>query len=184
MLVPSNSHAVRDINLLMAKKSTAGILLYRRCEELEVFLVHPGGPFWAKKDLGAWSLPKGEIGEGEDPLEAAKREFTEETGFPIAGEFHPLAPVKQTGGKRVYAWAVEGDCDPAQVRSNLFSMAWPPKSGKTQEFPEVDRAAWFSIAEARKRILAPQAGFLDQLLALSRNAKTPEPSPLLGETKP
>ena len=168
----------------MATKTSAGLLLYRYRGDIEVLLVHPGGPFWAKKDDGAWSLPKGEFTDGEDPLQAAQRELTEETGLMIEGEFRRLEPVKQTGGKRVYAWAVEGDCDPAQVRSNLFSMAWPPKSGKTQEFPEVDRAAWFSIAEARKRILAPQAGFLDQLLALSRNAKTPEPSPLLGETKP
>jgi predicted NUDIX family NTP pyrophosphohydrolase len=164
----------------MAKKSTAGVLLYRRRRGLEVFLIHPGGPFWAKKDLGAWSLPKGEISQGEQPLEAAKREFAEETGFSIAGEFHPLDPLKQPGGKLVYAWAIEGDCDPAQLKSNLFSMEWPPKSGKTQEFPEVDRGAWFDITEARRHIRSAQAGFLDQLLALLRDADTPLPN----ETRP
>ena len=151
----------------MAKKTSAGLLLYRRCTQLEVFLVHPGGPFWSKKDAGAWSLPKGEIGEGEDALQAAKREFTEETGFQIDGEFRPLDPVKQSGGKIIYAWAVAADCDPARLRSNLFSLEWPPKSGRTQEFPEVDRAGWFSIAEGRKRINAAQIGFLDQLVSLS-----------------
>ena len=149
----------------MAKKVSAGLLLYRRRGELEVFLVHPGGPFWAKKDGGAWSLPKGEIGEGEDPLQAAKREFSEETGLPIDGEFRRLEPVKQSGGKMVHAWAIEADCDPAQVRSDLFVMEWPPKSGKTQQFPEVDRVGWFTIAEARKRINAGQIGLLDQLIA-------------------
>ena len=158
----------------MAKNNTAGLLLYRRRGELEVFLVHPGGPFWSKKDAGAWSVPKGEINEGEDPFEAAKREFTEETGFPIDGEFRPLDPVKQSGGKVVQAWAIEADCDPAQVRSNLFSMEWPPKSGKTQQFPEVDRAAWFTIPEARKRIIAAQAEFLDQVISVLSNMKKPE----------
>jgi predicted NUDIX family NTP pyrophosphohydrolase len=158
----------------MAKKASAGLLLYRRRAELEVFLVHPGGPFWAKKDTGAWSLPKGEFGKDEDPLQAAKRELTEETGFQIDGEFRPLDPVKQAGGKIVYAWAIEADCDPARVRSNLFSMEWPPKSGRTQEFPEVDRAGWFNVAEARKRILASQIGFLDQLMSLLSIAKEPE----------
>ena len=148
----------------MAKKISAGLLLYRRRAELEVFLVHPGGPFWAKKDARAWSLPKGEFGEGEDPLQAAKREFTEETGFQIDGEFRPLDPVKQSGGKMVYAWAIEADCDPARLRSNLFSLEWPPKSGRKQEYPEVDRAAWFTIPQARERILAGQIGFLDQLI--------------------
>jgi predicted NUDIX family NTP pyrophosphohydrolase len=149
----------------MANKVTAGLLLFRRVGELEVFLVHPGGPFWAKKDLGAWSLPKGELAEGEEPLEAAKREFTEETGFPIDGEFLPLESLKQSGSKTVHAWAVEADCDPAGLRSNCFAMEWPPKSGKTQEFPEVDRGGWFTIAEARQKILSKQSGFLDQLAA-------------------
>jgi len=157
------------------KKNAAGLLLYRRRGELlEVFLVHPGGPFWAKKDAGAWSLPKGEIGEDEDPLQAAKREFTEETGFPIDGEFCPLEPVKQPGGKVVQAWAIGADCDPAQVRSNLFTMEWPPKSGRTEEFPEVDRAEWFAVAEASKRIIAAQIQFLDQLVAVLGIAKDSE----------
>jgi predicted NUDIX family NTP pyrophosphohydrolase len=161
----------------MAKKHSAGLLLYRRRGELEVFLVHPGGPFWAKKDAGAWSLPKGEIAEGEDPLDTAKREFTEETGFPIDGEFRQLTPVKQAGGKVVQAWAIEADCDAAQIRSNLFSLEWPPKSGKTQEFPEVDRAAWFNIPEARQRINPAQSGFLDQLTSLLGIVKEPEQAP-------
>ena len=159
----------------MAKNPTAGLLLYRRHAELEVFLVHPGGPFWAQKDLGAWSLPKGEIDEGEDMLDAAKREFTEETGFAIDGEFIPLDPVKQSGGKLVNAWAIEGDCDPSRIQSNSFSMEWPPKSGKKQEFPEVDRAGWFTVAEARKRILAAQVAFIDQLVSLLK-AKKPAQS--------
>src|SRR4026209_2511055 len=150
----------------MAKKIAAGLLLYRRRGELEVFLVHPGGPLWAKKDLGAWSLPKGEVIEGEDLLHAAKREFTEETGFAIAGEFRPLDPVRQSGGKVVHAWAIEADCDAAHIRSNLFTMEWPPKSGNTQEFPEVDRAGWFTIAESRKRILAAQIKFIDQIVSI------------------
>lgn len=152
----------------MATKTSAGLLLYRLRDELEVFLVHPGGPFWAKKDAGAWSIPKGELGEGEDPLQAAIREFTEETGFTVSGDFHPLRPIRQAGGKVVHAWAVEGDCAPAELRSNSFSMIWPPKSGRMQEFPEVDRAAWFSLAEARARILAGQAGFLDELLEIAQ----------------
>lgn len=150
----------------MAKKSAAGLLVYRRRGVLEVFLVHPGGPFWARKNAGAWSLPKGEIGENEDALDAARREFTEETGFSVAGEFHPLEPLRQAGGKLVYAWAVEGDCDPDELRSNLFSLEWPPRSGRMQDFPEVDRGGWFAIGEARKRILPAQAKFLDRLVAL------------------
>ena len=159
----------------MAKKNSAGLLLYRRRAELEVFLVHPGGPFWAKKDAGAWSLPKGEFFQEEDPLQAAKREFTEETGFQIDGEFRPLDPVRQSASKMVYAWAIEADCDPAQIRSNSFSMEWPPKSGRTREFLEVDRAGWFIIPEARKRILASQIEFLDQLMSPLSVAKEPEP---------
>ena len=148
------------------KKTSAGILLYRhRGGELEVFLVHPGGPFWTKKDLGAWSLPKGELQEGEEPFAAAVREFTEETGFTIDGEFRPLRPLRQPSGKIIHEWAVEGDCDPAQLRSILFSMEWPPRSGKQQEFPEVDRGAWFTVAEARRRIIAGQAPFLDELMS-------------------
>jgi predicted NUDIX family NTP pyrophosphohydrolase len=149
----------------MAKKTSAGILLHRRRgAEVEVFLVHPGGPFWAKKDRGAWSLPKGEVEEGEDPRDAAMREFREETGFEVAGELRPLGALRQPGGKTILAWAAEGDCDPAELRSGLFSMEWPPRSGKRQEFPEVDRGAWFTLAEARQRIVAGQAPFLDALI--------------------
>jgi predicted NUDIX family NTP pyrophosphohydrolase len=147
----------------MSKKNSAGLLLYRRCGELQVLLVHPGGPFWAKKDAGSWSVPKGEFSESEDPLQAARREFKEETGFAVGGDFCPLDPVKQSGGKVVYAWAVEADCDASQVRSNSFSMEWPPKSGRMRQFPEVDRAEWFPINEARKRILKGQVGLLEQL---------------------
>ncbi|HEX9986639.1 MAG TPA: NUDIX domain-containing protein [Thermoanaerobaculia bacterium] len=150
----------------MPKKTSAGILLYRRRAGLEVFLVHPGGPFWAKKDLGAWTVPKGEVEEGEDPRDTAIREFTEETGFTLDGELRPLKPVRQAGGKTVHAWSVEGDCDPAALRSNLFSMEWPPRSGKRQEFPEADRAAWFALDEARRRIIAGQVPLLDELAAL------------------
>jgi len=153
----------------MAKKSSAGLLLYRRHDELEVFLVHPGGPFWAKKDAGAWTIPKGEIADGEEALEAAQREFLEETGFDIDGEFRRLDPIKQAGGKIVQAWAIEADCDPAQLHSNRFAMEWPPKSGKTREFPEVDRAGWFTVSEARTKILAGQVRLLDQLVSLLRD---------------
>jgi predicted NUDIX family NTP pyrophosphohydrolase len=147
----------------MAKRS-AGILLYRRRGgALEVFLAHPGGPFWAKRDLGAWTIPKGEIDEGEDPLEAAKREFAEEIGARLEGEFRELKPIRQKGGKLVLAWAVEGNCDAGNVRSNLFSMEWPPKSGKHAEFPEVDRAAWFALDEAKAKMLPSQLPLLDEL---------------------
>jgi predicted NUDIX family NTP pyrophosphohydrolase len=147
------------------KKTSAGILLYRRRGvEIEVFLVHPGGPLWVKKDLGAWSLPKGELDEGEEPLVAAIREFSEETGFAVDGDFRPLCPQRQSSGKTILAWAIEGDCDPAELRSGTFSMEWPPRSGKRQEFPEVDRGAWFTLGEARRRIVPGQAPFLDELM--------------------
>jgi predicted NUDIX family NTP pyrophosphohydrolase len=143
---------------------SAGLLMYRRRDgELEVFLVHPGGPFWAKKDLGAWTIPKGTYLEGEDPLDAAKREFTEETGFIAQGEFIELGSVTQAGGKVVCAWAFEGDCNPAELRSNTCTIIWPPRSQRTIEIPEVDRGAWFSIAEARQLILRSQLPFLDKL---------------------
>jgi len=132
----------------------------------EVLLVHPGGPFWAKKDDVAWSIPKGEYSGDEDPLEAARREFEEELGGTVAGEFVALQPVKQKGGKVVRAWAVRGDFDVATLKSNSFSMEWPPKSGKQSEFPEVDRAAWFDLATARKKILESQAPLLDQVAAI------------------
>ena len=145
--------------------SSAGILLYRRRDgDLEVLLVHPGGPYWAKKDLGAWSIPKGEHGEGEDARACALREFEEETGRPTGpGELEDLGTVRQKAGKIVQAWALEGDLDAAAVRSNTFSMEWPPRSGRTQEFPEVDRAEWFGLEAARERINPAQSAFLDRL---------------------
>ena len=153
-------------------KKSAGILLYRLREaQLEVFLVHPGGPFWAKKDVGAWSIPKGEFAEAEDPLTAAKREFQEETGFSVAGNFVALPTLKQAGGKLVYAWAVEGDCDAVAIKSNPFSMEWPPGSGKQTEFPEVDRAGWFPLDIARGKILKGQAALLDELQRLIENQR-------------
>jgi predicted NUDIX family NTP pyrophosphohydrolase len=149
-------------------KISAGLLLYRKTGgALEVFLVHPGGPFWVRKDEGAWSIPKGEFDEGEDALDAAQREFQEETGMAAKGEFHPLKPLRQSGGKMVYAWAVQFDLDAAAVRSNTFSMEWPPRSGKTQEFPEIDRARWFRIDEARRKILKSQLDLLEQLELLA-----------------
>lgn len=152
----------------MSSKQSAGLLMYRFREGTpEVFLVHPGGPFWAKKDASAWSIPKGEYPDEEDPLTAAKREFKEETGFdPGAGPFISLAPLKQKGGKVVSAWAIEGDCDPSSIRSNSFTMEWPPRSGKKASFPEVDRAAWFPLDQAREKILKGQIGFLDRLLEI------------------
>ena len=146
-------------------KQSAGILPYRHIQgRLEVFLVHPGGPFWARKDAGAWSIAKGLFGDDEDPLAAAKREFREETGFEPAGEMIALEPVRQPGGKLVHAWAMEGDFDPSLLRSNMFSMEWPRGSGQQREFPEVDRGAWFSLEEAGRKILPGQAPFLGQLL--------------------
>jgi predicted NUDIX family NTP pyrophosphohydrolase len=148
-------------------KRSAGILLFRRGRAgLEVLLVHPGGPFWAKRDLGAWTIPKGEIAEGEDALAAARRELLEETGVAAGDGAIALGPRRQAGGKVVLAWAVEGDCDAAAIRSNTFTMEWPPRSGKQAQFPEVDRAQWFAPAQARRRILAAQAGFIDELEAL------------------
>jgi predicted NUDIX family NTP pyrophosphohydrolase len=149
----------------MTRKS-AGILLFRETAgELEVLLVHPGGPFWSKKDDGAWSIPKGEIGAEEEPLSAARREFAEETGGTSVGEAIPLEPLRQPGGKTVYAFAVKGDFDIGSLKSNTFSMEWPPKSGRQQSFPEIDRAAWFPLEIARRKILKGQVGFLDQLEA-------------------
>ena len=151
----------------MAARRSAGMLLYRlRGGAPEVLLVHPGGPFWAKKDLGAWTIPKGEIEEGEDAQAAARRELAEETGLEVAGELIALAPIRQKGGKTVVAWAAEADCDPAAIRSNTFSMEWPPKSGRQQEFPEIDRAAWFGPQEARLRILPAQVPLLAELEAI------------------
>jgi predicted NUDIX family NTP pyrophosphohydrolase len=129
----------------------------------EFLLVHPGGPFWVKKDEGVWSIPKGEFTDGEDPLDAARREFEEELGTAVVGDFMQLTPIKQKSGKVVHAWAVRGDFDVAEVKSNLFSMEWPPKSGRQQEFPEVDRAEWFDLETARKKILAAQVELVDQV---------------------
>jgi predicted NUDIX family NTP pyrophosphohydrolase len=150
----------------MAKES-AGILLYRqRGGATEVFLVHPGGPFWQKKDEGAWSIPKGEANAGEERLAAAIREFAEETGTMPAGDFRALPSIQQAGGKRVHAWALAGDLDPATLTSNEFEMEWPPRSGKRTRFPEVDRGAWFALEEAHNRINKGQAALLDALAAL------------------
>jgi predicted NUDIX family NTP pyrophosphohydrolase len=148
-------------------KRSAGILLFRNTiDGLQVLLVHPGGPFWAKKDAGAWSIPKGEYVEGEDPLTAARREFAEETGIAVDGEFAPLGELKQPGGKLVIAWALEGDLDVAAIRSNTFQLEWPPKSGRMREFPEVDAAAWLPIDAARSKLLKGQVEFLDRLTRL------------------
>jgi predicted NUDIX family NTP pyrophosphohydrolase len=145
-------------------KRSAGLLMYRRRNgQVEVFLVHPGGPFWAKKDLGAWSICKGEYAESEIPLEAAKREFQEETGFTAQGSFHELGVVQQASGKVVTAWAFEGDCDPGKLVSNHCEVEWPPRSRRMIQIPEVDRGGWFSIEAARERILKAQEPFLDRL---------------------
>jgi predicted NUDIX family NTP pyrophosphohydrolase len=146
----------------MAKRS-AGLLLYRRrAGNLEVLLVHPGGPFWQKRDAGAWSIPKGEFGDDEDALAAAQREFQEETGLVALGQFVPLRPIKQRGGKTVYAWMVECDLDASQIKSNVFSMEWPPKSGKFQEFAEIDRAEWFTLDLAMEKIIEAQRPLLEE----------------------
>ncbi|MBJ6802526.1 NUDIX domain-containing protein [Geomonas propionica] len=149
-------------------KQSAGLIMYRVVNgELELLLVHPGGPFWARKDLGAWSIPKGEYLPEEDPLQVARREFREETGLTPEGEFRELAEIRQAGGKRVKAWLFAGDWDPAGLISNGFTMEWPPRSGRQAEFPEVDRAAWFTVAEAREKILASQLPLIDQVTALA-----------------
>lgn len=146
-------------------KDTAGILMYRRTgKETELLLAHPGGPFWAKKDEGAWTMPKGLPDAGEELLAAAQREFREETGFTAAGPFMVLGAFKQPGGKTVHAWAVEGDADPRKLASNNFAMEWPPKSGKTAEFPEVDRVGWFTAEAARRKILKGQIPIVEALL--------------------
>jgi predicted NUDIX family NTP pyrophosphohydrolase len=148
-------------------KRSAGILVYRHGSEgLRVLLAHPGGPFWRKKDLGAWAIPKGEIEPGEDPLAGALREFEEEMGVRLAGEFQPLGDLRQAGGKHVTAWAFCGELDAAAIRSNTFAMEWPPGSGQQQEFPEIDRAAWFDLPTAEAKILASQRPFLERLVAL------------------
>jgi predicted NUDIX family NTP pyrophosphohydrolase len=147
-------------------KQAAGLLVYRNADEgVEIFLVHPGGPFYVKKDDGVWSIPKGIFDEDEEPLAAARREFEEETGFKIAGDFFELKPVKQKGGKIVHAWAVEADVDADAIQSNTFTMEWPPKSGKMAEFPEVDRAAWFDPETALQKINPAQSALITELLS-------------------
>ena len=150
----------------MSNRTSAGLLLFRhRGGSLEVLLVHPGGPFWKDKDWGAWSIPKGEFEDDEPALDAARREFEEETGSAAAGPFTPLRPLRQQSGKVIHAWAVEGDLDASAVRSNTFTLEWPPRSGRQRTFPEVDRAAWFAPEEAARRIHPGQAPFLTELIA-------------------
>ena len=149
----------------LIEKVSAGLLMFRLSDGVvQVLLVHPGGPFWQHKENGAWSIPKGGINDGEVPLDAAKREFTEETGFACAGPFIPLKAIKQKSGKTVHAWAFQGDCDPARVHSINFEMEWPPYSGQKRSFPEVDRAAFFHLAEAKRKIIPAQAAFISDLL--------------------
>jgi predicted NUDIX family NTP pyrophosphohydrolase len=151
----------------MAKVS-AGVLLYRRRRgELEVLLVHLGGPFWAKKDAGAWFVPKGEVNPGEEEVDAARREFAEETGLRADGELLELGNVRHKSGKKVSAWAMEGDCDPATLRSNTFEMEWPPKSGKKKEFPEIDRAGFFGVEAAREKMHPSEFAFVERLAAIA-----------------
>jgi predicted NUDIX family NTP pyrophosphohydrolase len=148
----------------VSSKTSAGLLLFRDASGIvEVLLVHPGGPFWSKRDQGAWSIPKGEFSADEEPLHAAIREFKEELGAVVTGDFVALRPRRQTSGKTVYAWAVRSEFDPARLKSNTFSMEWPPRSGRQQAFPEIDRAAWFRLDQARIKIARGQAGFLDEL---------------------
>jgi predicted NUDIX family NTP pyrophosphohydrolase len=148
-------------------KRSAGLMMFRKLsDELEVFLVHPGGPLWARKDIGAWTVPKGEYEQDEDPLTAARREFEEETGFQATGEFLDLGVIMQKSGKVVTAWGFEGNCDPADLTSNTCEIQWPPRSGRRLEIPEVDRGRWFSIEEARKYIREEQRPLLDKVCAL------------------
>lgn len=151
----------------MTSKQSAGILLYRRktgnTGHLEVFLVHPGGPFWKNKEAGSWTIPKGEFTSDEPALDAAVREFKEETGADLKGPFQPLSPIRQKGGKRVYAWALHGDLDPAAIVSNTFELEWPRRSGKQKTFPEVDKGGWFSLDDARQIINPAQIALLDEL---------------------
>ena len=155
--MPAYTRAVSTIR-------SAGLLMFRRIPGgAEVLLAHPGGPFWARRDDAAWTLPKGEIGPGEDALAAAQREFREETGFASAPPFLPLGELRQKSGKRISAWAFEGDADPAALVSNRFDMEWPPRSGRLQSFPEVDRIAWFGLLAARRKLIAGQAPFIDAL---------------------
>lgn len=159
-----DSHMTTKKTSPSSKNKSAGILLYRfQGTSPEVLLVHPGGPFWAKKDLGSWSIPKGEIGVDEQPLAAAQREMAEETGIVVAGDFIELTPVKQKSGKLVYAWGLEKDVDPAHIQSNLFEMEWPPSSGLKKAFPEIDKAAWFNLEDAHMKIIEGQRPLLLEL---------------------
>lgn len=149
------------------KKKSAGLLMFHfKNGVLELLLCHMGGPFWKKKDCGAWTIPKGEYEEGENPFDAAKREFLEETGFTPEGTFIKLTPLKQTGGKLISAWAFEGDCDLSKITSNTFEIEWPPHSGRISIFPEIDRAEWFPIILAREKILKGQIGFIEELCVI------------------
>jgi predicted NUDIX family NTP pyrophosphohydrolase len=149
-------------------KQSAGILLFRKSQHVpEFFLVHPGGPFFAKKNAGWWTIPKGEILPQEDPLTAAIREFEEETGCLLKGEFTPLQPIRQKGGKQVLCWAIEGDLDPETIVSNTFDLEWPPRSGKTKTFPEIDKGGWFDLTEAGRLINEQQISFLEELALLN-----------------
>ena len=162
-----HGHGLVCQGVLRLPKQAAGILLYRRSARgLEVLLAHPGGPLWARKDLGAWTIPKGQFGQGESALDTAKREFAEEMGSPARGAFVELGSIRQPSGKIVHAFTAESDFDVTQVKSNLFTLEWPPRSGRRGQYPEVDRAEWFSIDEARKKILRGQEPFLDRLLAV------------------
>ena len=146
-------------------KKSAGLLMYRHAPhgELQVLLAHPGGPFWSRRDEGAWTIPKGEYDDTEEPLAAARREFNEETGFTPDPPFAPLGEIRLKSGKRITAWACTGECDPAGLCSNTFEMEWPPRSGRLQSYPEIDRIEWFGLDEARRRINAAQAALLDRL---------------------
>jgi len=147
---------------------SSGLIMYRRAAKgIEVLLVHPGGPFWKNKDAGAWSIPKGQACEGEDLLACAKREFQEETGHLLPGPFYPLAPIRQKGGKWVFAWATSGDLDAAAIKSNTFEMEWPPRSGRMQSFPEVSKGAWFDILTAAQIINPAQTALLDELTSIT-----------------
>src|SRR5579862_7459716 len=160
----------------MASRTSAGVVLFRQTNDgqLEVLLVHPGGPFWASKDEGAWSIPKGEYATGEDPLSAAEREFAEEVGVALPSTKRiSLGEIQQVGGKRVTAWAVRGDLDPGQATSNSFEIEWPPKSGHIETFPEVDRVAWFAVEQARVKLRKAQTPFLDRLEGVIRSELLP-----------
>jgi predicted NUDIX family NTP pyrophosphohydrolase len=173
LMMRKTAAATTELGHLSAKSRSAGLLLFRRdAAQVEVLLGHPGGPFWRSKDQGAWTIPKGLVAAGEQPLNAARREFAEEIGHRPDGEFIPLGETRQPGGKLVHAWAVQGDLDVSQARSNTFEMEWPPRSGRREAFPELDRVEWFGMAAARSKLLKGQVVFLDRLrAALDRSLK-------------